>query len=1480
MPENVYISQIMASLGLDFRPAITAAEALEREAATLNTTLKNVEGQFLTASQSANMFAASVGKVAQMQAQTMQQLAVQSRTYSADIQRQATNVKGFIDRVFSANSFAHHANFFLTGGLLYGGFDVLNQGLVQVEKGMAGVAQVLPVLEQDQTKLNAASRDFLDIMQRYGASVTEVTDAAKLWGRAYKDLATVETLVNSTTLLSIVDNLNLTEATRGLEAAMNQYGMTAKNASEATAYSMKIVDSWSSVAHNAQVSAQDLAAATERTGAVAKMVGVDFDSLQGLIAASVRSTGLAGANLGNMWKSVFGSIHSDKAVEGIESLGVKMKEVGEDGQETWRPVIDVLLDIATKTYKAKDAMKELDEETLKAMAGGKFQWAKLGAALGDPETIIKGIALSVESQGKTLEYAKIQMDTISMKAKQLKATLIDLFSSTGDSGLRDTIKALLDTLNQFILGLSHVGPELVKVTGGFVGLMLTAKAVGGVYNTLLPVVTALSARNTALAVTVTAVTTAEIAEAGAANVAAAAQARLAATTALATAGVSLLLGALAMYVYKAGEGEKSQLELSKAFQDDIAIGQQKISQYQQEADYLTQMSGYHKNLQQQIESGTLTEEQADKVKKTLTATEEGLKIVIGEEAMERLKAAGFTEDAINQEKGAFNSKMEAERIAVQNTINAQTQQTQATIDGALERIQTLKAEGAAIKGLLSLEQTAASIGTGTYSKSAGLYEGLATGAEKLGLNWIAERYRAAAEINRQAAEERMQIFQDEVNNETAYQISQQERIIADAEANLGRLRGSVISTTPTSQGLENAVNGVGDEAKKTGNSLRDFAAQYQDFADIATHSLDQYNNVIQQTDNLLSRTNTKQQIIDLELQNATVPTLDQVVRQQGLYIQSIQLSAEKQNQLHTAAEAGRAQLANLNAVVADLNQQYESGTISQEQYNAAMEKISPAIQQLSQDVGNYSNTWWDAELSIKQAMQSISKTHDDYLQKAFDDATKLMQYEVEMGRMSTEQQIAYLNDLTNAKIWSVEQQRELEKERKQTYLEGLKEEMDSVKDAYDTRLKEIEAEIEAENKATETLKKNKQAEIDAIEESTNAQIDAIQALIDALDTEQETSDRKDAEREHNQKMADLQEQYNYESVRTGLEHQDKMADLQKQMADEEYAWQQKKEKWARDDQKKIYQDQIDALKKQADTRKTAIQAEIDDLEAASEEKKQKLQDYYNEVQKLLSDKNLEMLASLATTDEQYYDRGINLIKSLVKGIKDGSLDLEDAMSGIKNLVGDATSASKAASASSAANKAATTQHSYYYNYRSLIDEIIYLKSQWDSANKAGNQALMDSAASQAVQYYNKLPADIANILHNLNYNEAKIWRQQAVYHGGGAIYGSGDIPIIAQGGEYVLNANTVSGLGGFAGVERLVAAINTPKLSAVAASNAGGFSDAQIDRLIAAMEKRKGIQINTLFNAEKVGFEDTADMDILSRRMARSINSLSTAKGR
>ena len=241
--------------------------------------------------------------------------------------------------------------------------------ITEINEGMANLATVMPELHHSEEAMVKEQTAMIDTAAKYGATIHDVIESARLWGRMYKEddvPGATNLLAEQSVRLAVADNFSLEESTKAVEAAMFQYGLTATSAAEALAYSDRIIDVYTKLSHNAGVSAQDLAAGVERSGAAANQAGVDFEFLTAMIAQGTRSTALSGSAIGTMLKTLVASLRSDKAVAELEKINVKVKETV-DGIEKFRDSRQILLDVALQgKYTDQDIQKPL-----LAISGGK-----------------------------------------------------------------------------------------------------------------------------------------------------------------------------------------------------------------------------------------------------------------------------------------------------------------------------------------------------------------------------------------------------------------------------------------------------------------------------------------------------------------------------------------------------------------------------------------------------------------------------------------------------------------------------------------------------------------------------------------------------------------------------------------------------------------------------------------------------------------------------------------------------------------------------------------------------------------------------------------------------------------------------------------------------------------------------------------------------------------------------------------------------
>lgn len=298
----------------------------------------------------------------------------------------------------------------------------------------------------------------IDLSVKYGATSKEAIESATLWGRAYKDNETVLTLTQQATKLAIADNFSIVQANKALESSIMQWGYHIKNAAQAQAVSNMMIDSWTALSHNYTVSANTLVEANRRMAQSAKEVGVSFHSAQALISVMARKTMAEGGEIGNALKSIFGSIHSDKAIGELERIGVQVYKIGENGKKEFRAVDDVLVDLMIHAQTTNENMEEL----LKGISGGKFQWNKAGAML-DLKEYLQALEISTSSRGFGDQQVAMQLDTIDKKLKSITAQLEKMTS--GHHFLAEVFKGVLDGLLVVLKIIDKLNPSVIVLLG-------------------------------------------------------------------------------------------------------------------------------------------------------------------------------------------------------------------------------------------------------------------------------------------------------------------------------------------------------------------------------------------------------------------------------------------------------------------------------------------------------------------------------------------------------------------------------------------------------------------------------------------------------------------------------------------------------------------------------------------------------------------------------------------------------------------------------------------------------------------------------------------------------------------------------------------------------------------------------------------------------------------------------------------------------
>lgn len=675
------------------------------------------------------------------QAKTIeQQLVKYMNEYNSVLGTTETTLGKFTRKLHS------HLNWITAGVTLGMLFEVPHQtisSITEIDEAMHNLGTVMQSLEEKKwdeslrkwvhtgkQDIGAVKNEFKELSAsaaKYGASNKDILESARLWGRMYKDQATVNVLTAQSAKLAVADNFSVQESTKAVEAAMFQFGIQARNATEALSASNKIIDVYTKLSHNAGVSAQDLARGVERTGAVAHQAGMDFEFLNALIAEGTRATALSGQEIGNMLKTLIGSFRDKKAVAALSELGISITKTGEDGVEKFRSVQDVLLDVAVQAQTT-----DLDLQKLfKGISGGKFQWSKAAAMFSNYDDLIETWGMAVDSKGFTDTQVMVQMDSISRRLQQLKTDLESLIVGGAMGGLTESIKGIITGLDNIVRFLDRLPSSFYTATGEalkFIAAFASIRTVMGIISTLYKSFTIylyqVVGAQTKGTVSAQQATTALMGEASAADKAAAANARLGQSV-LASAGKfdKLRIGAkaagsmlssisvpklglqflaaevaiqgLSFALDKLKKSSDNSKELQQQAEDQrnlAAARQQELQVLDEQEKFASSLMKAHQQLDAAINDSNTSEEKRAKLIKHRITTEEELAKVVGNAAVEQLRADGWTQESIEKTETAFKTANDNKRESIKALLEARQAEVMDEFKNTEDKIKQYQAD--------------------------------------------------------------------------------------------------------------------------------------------------------------------------------------------------------------------------------------------------------------------------------------------------------------------------------------------------------------------------------------------------------------------------------------------------------------------------------------------------------------------------------------------------------------------------------------------------------------------------------------------------------------------------------------------------------------------------------------------------------------------------------------------------------------------
>ena len=346
-------------------------------------------------------------------------------------------------------------------------FGALVSNTIKVEASFAKIGVILGGTEQE---LRQFGNGIFDVARKTATSFDQVAEGALELAR--QGLGVEESLRRVETSLKLVRvaGIDSQEAVAGLTAAIKGFegaGITVA----------QIADKLAEVDTKFAVSTEDLINGLERASASARVAGVSFDELLGLITTVQERTQRGGAVIGNAFKTIFARLGRTDTLQALQDLGISVL----DTEGNVRAAVPLFQELAV----------ELDKLGLKSVEAGEIIQRVAGVRQRDILISLVEDLTSGQSQfAKSLQVSAGAAGALDAKNEKLNETLEALINNVkvsggelaailGEVGFTDSAKNILETFNKVIGSIREllqgdgIGSEFVKGIVRGIGGILT-----------------------------------------------------------------------------------------------------------------------------------------------------------------------------------------------------------------------------------------------------------------------------------------------------------------------------------------------------------------------------------------------------------------------------------------------------------------------------------------------------------------------------------------------------------------------------------------------------------------------------------------------------------------------------------------------------------------------------------------------------------------------------------------------------------------------------------------------------------------------------------------------------------------------------------------------------------------------------------------------------------------------------------------------
>lgn len=383
--------------------------------------------------------------------------------------------------------------------LIKSAFASINTTLVETEDRIIELQRVLPSGSIGNKDL---SDKLYKMAQEYGQTFENVSQIALNFARSGMNVSETLKATEAAVIALNVAELDATQASDGLIAIMQQFGLSADDL-------MLIVDKLNITADNAAVTTDKLLTALQRTGSSAKNANLNLDQTVSIITALSEATGRSGENLGTAVNSLIQFSTKSSALDTFAKLSENMANIVNDFRHGKGTVLDIWQGLSEEikntngqnesilgTLFTDDDWRNLNDELQDALGenyakvteiydtASTFRKNYFIALLNNMDSVKKAQETLADAAGYSQKENEEYLDTYSAKLNALKAQW--QYLANDEQGFLSFKKELISIASWLLKIIEYTGGLRTTVLAlGTVLALIYGKQIAAGFATLL-----------------------------------------------------------------------------------------------------------------------------------------------------------------------------------------------------------------------------------------------------------------------------------------------------------------------------------------------------------------------------------------------------------------------------------------------------------------------------------------------------------------------------------------------------------------------------------------------------------------------------------------------------------------------------------------------------------------------------------------------------------------------------------------------------------------------------------------------------------------------------------------------------------------------------------------------------------------------------------------------------------------------------------